>query len=77
MNGIPVGRIQWSKMGISIYAADGSFICRIENELDIKFLTNLISAGLRELSKEQQRRKGQGNEGLRVGEGPEVIVSAV
>ena len=52
-----LGRVQWSKLGITLYDADGSFVCRIEDERDVRFLNNLITRGIQELYREAKRRK--------------------
>lgn len=52
-----VGRIQWSKLGITIYDGDGSFICRLEHIEDRNFFAGTIMQALKVISAEQARRK--------------------
>lgn len=52
-----IGRIQWSRLGITIYDASGSFVTRIENDRDRNFFADIIVAALKRVSEEQIRRK--------------------
>lgn len=55
--GSPVGRLQWSKNGITIYNPDGGFIARMEHPADCVLMNNLIRDALRLVSEQQVRRK--------------------
>jgi len=57
-----LGRIQWSKQGISLYDVDGSFVTRIEDKEYVRFLTNWMQRGLLELQGEMERRAQEGVE---------------
>lgn len=49
-------RLQWSRNGVTIYDAHGSFITRLGDERDIAFLDRLLQGGLRSIVAEQKRR---------------------
>lgn len=52
-----IGRIQWSKLGITIYDGEGSFVSRIEHPKDRDFFANVIVAALKKVSEEQTKRR--------------------
>ena len=47
---VTLGRIQWSKNGITIYDQERGFITRIENGRHIWFLNQIIVEGLRRIA---------------------------
>jgi hypothetical protein len=51
-----IGRVQWSKLGITIYDAVGSFVTRIEHERDRHLFNEVLVAALKKISEEQMRR---------------------
>lgn len=53
---VPLGRIQWSKVGITLYDINGAFVCRLEDVRDRNFLAAMIGEALRKISYEQSRR---------------------
>lgn len=59
----PIGRIQFSKQGISLYNYEGGFVCRIEHPSDRRFFVNWIGIGLGQLAEAQKRRSGGAIEG--------------
>jgi len=52
-----IGRVQWSKLGITIYDGEGSFVSRIEHPKDRHFFNEMIVAALRKVSEEQAKRR--------------------
>lgn len=69
-----IGRVQWSKLGITVYDATGGFVCRIEHEQDRHFFNEIIVAALKRISEEQSRRRAFVSDAV---EGAEVVGAAV
>lgn len=55
--GSPVGRLQWSKNGVTIYNPDGGFIARMEHPQDIALMNRFMRDALKFISEQQQARK--------------------
>jgi hypothetical protein len=52
-----VGRIQWSKLGVTVYDGEGGFVSRMEHPDDLKFFDWCILNALKEVSSQQQKRR--------------------
>lgn len=50
-----VGKVQWSKLGISIYSSRGSFIARLEQDWERVLFNACVAEALKMISAQQQR----------------------
>ena len=52
-----IGRIQWSKLGITVYDGDGSFVSRIEHIEDRTLFNAFVIEGLKQVNLHQLERR--------------------